>query len=98
MAWTWSSLSWLKSLYAAPTAKKGTGIAGQTTRSATALTDWTADRDATGIAAMILAGAFGRRADTAASMVEPVARPSSTTITSALVTAGAVPPRAVRRR
>ena len=46
MAVTWSSLSWPKSLYAAPTAKKGSGIDGQTTRSATAPTERTAERDA----------------------------------------------------
>ena len=94
MAVTWSSVSWRKSLYAAPTAKKGSGIAGQTTRSATAPTERTADREATGTATMIFAGALGRSAATAASIVEPVARPSSTTITSALVTVGASPPRA----
>ena len=83
---TSSSLSCRKSSYAPPTAMNGSGVERHTTRSAIDRSTWTAWRAPTGTATTTAAGAWVRTAATAASIVEPVARPSSTrrTVASAI--------------
>jgi uroporphyrin-III C-methyltransferase len=79
---TSSSVVSEKSSYEAPTATNGSGISAHTTSSATAFRSTHASADAVGTAATMRDGPSRRRAATAARMVAPVARPSSTRITT----------------
>src|SRR5207302_3456951 len=78
---TSSSLVWSKISYHWPTAKKGVGVAAQTTSSAISCSASQVCRAATGTATMIRAGRCWRTAATALRMLAPVARPSSTRMT-----------------
>src|ERR1051326_3010624 len=68
--------------YVAPTAKKGSGVAAQTTSSATSRSSSQVSYAAAGTATTTRETPASRSAATAARIVEPVARPSSTTIAS----------------
>src|SRR5690606_25360862 len=89
----------VKSAYQGPTAENGSGTSGQTTSSATRRSAAHASRDPTGTATMMRAGPSVRTACTAACIVEPVARPSSTSNTVRRATSsGGRSPRYARSR
>src|SRR5207248_213541 len=78
IARTSSSVVCVKSSYQRPTAWSGSGVRAQITSSTTSRIASQRSNDATGTATTIRAGLCWRSAATAASIVEPVARPSST--------------------
>jgi hypothetical protein len=77
-----------KSRYACPTATNSAGVLAQTPSSAACSSFRQVEAAATGTATTTRAGCWRRIAATAAHMVAPVARPSSTTITTLPVSAG----------
>ena len=79
---TSSSVVSEKSSYHAPTATKGSGVSAHTTSSATSIMSAQASAEAVGTAVTMREGARRRSAVTAARIVAPVARPSSTRITT----------------
>src|SRR6266850_404006 len=81
VSWTSSSLVGKKSSYQSPTAWKGSGVAAQTMRSTSRARSSQLSGEAMGTATTISRGPCRRSASTAARMVEPVARPSSTSTT-----------------
>jgi len=78
-----------KSSYDAPTARNGSGVSAQTTSSAAAAISVHASADAVGTATTMRAGPSRRSAVTAARIVAPVARPSSTRTMTLPRTSGA---------
>src|SRR6266446_1826084 len=80
MRFTSSSVVGEKSSYQSPTAWKGSGVAAQTIRSTSRARASQVSGEAMGTATMIWRGPWRRSASTAARIVEPVARPSSTKI------------------
>ena len=78
---TSSSLTWLKSQNDSPTARNGVGIDAHTTSSTMPANSRQVDSGAAGTAITIAAGSRSRSACTAAIIDDPVASPSSTTIT-----------------
>src|SRR4051812_7058918 len=76
------SVVWAKSSYQSPTARNGSGVLAHTTSSASASMSAQTDGAATGTATMTRPARSCRNARTAARMVEPVARPSSTSTTA----------------
>jgi hypothetical protein len=83
---TSSSVTWVKSQNDSPTARKGVGIEAHTTSSTIPANSRQVDSGAAGTATTISAGSDSRSACTAASIDDPVARPSSTRITVLPVT------------
>ena len=75
------SVVWLKSSYQSPTASKGAGVAAQTTSSPIADNRSHVSRAPTGAATTTREGCRRRSAVTAASIVAPVASPSSIKMT-----------------
>src|SRR5205823_8928845 len=86
---TSSSVVSEKSSYHAPTARNGAGVSAHTTSSATSAISAHASAAAVGTATTTRAGPRRRSAATAARIVAPVARPSSTRITTLPCTSGA---------
>ena len=96
---TSASLVWSNTWYQSPTARKGSGVSGHTTRSANVESRCTDSSAPTGTATTSLDGDSCRTAMTAASIVAPVASPSSTRMTMRPFTSGAGrPPRYARSR
>jgi hypothetical protein len=72
---------WVKSQYEAPTARNSEGVVAQITSSTRVVSSSQVDFGAAGTAATMRAGRYRRSAAIAARMLEPVASPSSTTMT-----------------
>src|SRR5919109_3148304 len=85
---TSSSVTCSKFSYQAPTARKGWGVRAQTTSSASCTSALHASGDAVGTQATIAPAPCARSAAIAARIVEPVARPSSTSTTVRPSTSG----------
>ena len=91
---TSESVTWVKSQNDSPTARNGVGIDAHTTSSTIPANSRQVDSGAAGTAMTISAGSDSLNACTAASIDDPVASPSSTTITVLPVTSsGGRPPR-----
>ena len=77
---TSSSVVWAKSQYERPTAKNGDGVVAHTTSSSSSSSSSHVEAGAAGTATTMRAGFIRRNARIAARMLDPVARPSSTTM------------------
>ncbi|CPA65239.1 Uncharacterised protein [Mycobacterium tuberculosis] len=78
---TSSSVTCRKSQNDSPTARNGVGMVAHTTSSTRPANSRHVDSGAAGTAITICAGCASRNACTAANMLAPVAKPSSTTMT-----------------